>query len=266
MSGKPRVRFAPSPTGYLHIGGARTALFNWLYARRYGGTFVLRIEDTDRPGAPRPRSRPSSRGCAGWASTGTRARGGGDHGPYLQTQRLGTPRSRPTPPRGQGLPLLLHQGGARRPARGRPAAGEQFRYPGTCRDRNDDPDLPYVVRMEMPQRASPPSSTGSAATSPPPTRPSRTRSSSAWTGSPSTTLGGRGRRHDGHRPGGPGRRPHQQRRPANPDVPGAGLHRSPSSPTCPDDPGQRQGAALQAPRGGGRSPGTGTRATSPGPW
>jgi glutamyl-tRNA synthetase len=42
-----RVRFAPSPTGYLHVGGARTALFNWLYARRHGGTFVLRIEDTD---------------------------------------------------------------------------------------------------------------------------------------------------------------------------------------------------------------------------
>src|SRR5436190_1214623 len=44
---KPRVRFAPSPTGFLHIGSARTALFNWLYARHTGGTFVLRIEDTD---------------------------------------------------------------------------------------------------------------------------------------------------------------------------------------------------------------------------
>ena len=44
---KPRVRFAPSPTGYLHVGGARTALFNWLYARREGGTFILRVEDTD---------------------------------------------------------------------------------------------------------------------------------------------------------------------------------------------------------------------------
>src|SRR4051812_43140621 len=43
----PRLRFAPSPTGYLHVGGARTALFNYLYARRHGGTFVLRIEDTD---------------------------------------------------------------------------------------------------------------------------------------------------------------------------------------------------------------------------
>ena len=45
---KPRVRFAPSPTGYLHVGGARTALFNWLFARREGGTFLLRIEDTDK--------------------------------------------------------------------------------------------------------------------------------------------------------------------------------------------------------------------------
>jgi len=49
MSDRPiRVRFAPSPTGYLHVGGARTALFNWLFARHHGGTFILRIEDTDR--------------------------------------------------------------------------------------------------------------------------------------------------------------------------------------------------------------------------
>lgn len=45
---KIRTRFAPSPTGYLHIGGVRTALFSWLYARKHGGDFVLRIEDTDR--------------------------------------------------------------------------------------------------------------------------------------------------------------------------------------------------------------------------
>ncbi|MFN7594328.1 MAG: glutamate--tRNA ligase family protein, partial [bacterium] len=43
-----RTRFAPSPTGYLHIGGARTALFNWLFARHHGGEYLLRIEDTDR--------------------------------------------------------------------------------------------------------------------------------------------------------------------------------------------------------------------------
>lgn len=48
MVATPRVRFAPSPTGFLHVGGARTALFNWLYARHHGGVFVLRIEDTDR--------------------------------------------------------------------------------------------------------------------------------------------------------------------------------------------------------------------------
>jgi glutamyl-tRNA synthetase len=48
MPTRPRLRFAPSPTGYLHVGGARTALFNWLYAKHYGGEFLLRIEDTDK--------------------------------------------------------------------------------------------------------------------------------------------------------------------------------------------------------------------------
>src|SRR6267142_1580497 len=48
MSDGVRVRFAPSPTGHLHVGGARTALFNWLFARHHGGRFILRIEDTDR--------------------------------------------------------------------------------------------------------------------------------------------------------------------------------------------------------------------------
>ncbi len=47
-SEKMRTRFAPSPTGFLHIGGARTALFNWLYTRKHEGTFILRIEDTDQ--------------------------------------------------------------------------------------------------------------------------------------------------------------------------------------------------------------------------
>ena len=53
MTSGPRVRFAPAPTGYLHVGGARSALFNWLFARHQGGTLVLRIEDTDEE-----RSRP----------------------------------------------------------------------------------------------------------------------------------------------------------------------------------------------------------------
>src|SRR3989338_4419942 len=48
-SNKPRVRYAPSPTGFLHVGGLRTALYNFLFARKHGGTFLLRIEDTDQP-------------------------------------------------------------------------------------------------------------------------------------------------------------------------------------------------------------------------
>ena len=85
----PRVRFAPSPTGYLHVGGARTALFNWLFARRHGGTFVLRIEDTDT-------ERSSWEMVAGIVE-GLRWLGldwdegpdvGGPHAPYFQSQRL----------------------------------------------------------------------------------------------------------------------------------------------------------------------------------
>ena len=62
-----RTRFAPSPTGYLHIGGARTALFSWAFARKHGGTFILRIEDTDW-NAPRPKSvQAILDGMDGWA-------------------------------------------------------------------------------------------------------------------------------------------------------------------------------------------------------
>jgi glutamyl-tRNA synthetase len=86
---RPRVRFAPSPTGYLHVGGARTALFNWLFARRQGGTFILRIEDTDA-------QRSSWEMVAGIVD-GLRWLGldwdegpdvGGPHEPYFQSQRL----------------------------------------------------------------------------------------------------------------------------------------------------------------------------------
>ena len=85
----PRVRFAPSPTGYLHVGGARTALFNWLYARRTGGVFVLRIEDTD--------AERSSDAMVEGILDGLRWLGldwdegpkiGGERGPYFQSQRF----------------------------------------------------------------------------------------------------------------------------------------------------------------------------------
>src|SRR5512142_1623642 len=92
---KPRVRFAPSPTGYLHIGGARTALFNWLWARKTGGTFILRIEDTDQE-----RSTDASRAAIfeslkwlglDWDEGPSGDVGGaekGSHGPYTQMRRL----------------------------------------------------------------------------------------------------------------------------------------------------------------------------------
>ncbi|HXX46485.1 MAG TPA: glutamate--tRNA ligase [Candidatus Acidoferrales bacterium] len=78
---KPRVRFAPSPTGYLHVGGARTALFNWLFARREGGTLLLRIEDTDVE-----RNRPE---LVDGILEGLKWLGiEWDEGPFFQSQRL----------------------------------------------------------------------------------------------------------------------------------------------------------------------------------
>src|SRR5512135_2816226 len=90
-----RVRFAPSPTGYLHIGGARTALFNWLFARHHGGTFILRIEDTDEVRS----TEDSVRGILDslvWLgldwdegpTTEPAASLKGAYGPYFQMQRL----------------------------------------------------------------------------------------------------------------------------------------------------------------------------------
>ena len=73
----PRVRFAPSPTGYLHVGGARTALFNWLYAKHTGGVFVLRIEDTDRERSTDAHTRVILDGL-GWLGITW------DEGPYFQ--------------------------------------------------------------------------------------------------------------------------------------------------------------------------------------
>src|SRR6476646_1229388 len=83
-----RVRFAPSPTGYLHVGGARTALFNWLLARKHGGTFILRIEDTDEARNTPPAMAAITQGLS-WLGLdwdeGPEA--GGDHAPYFQSQR-----------------------------------------------------------------------------------------------------------------------------------------------------------------------------------
>src|SRR5438105_3049605 len=88
MSSPVRVRFAPSPTGYLHIGGARTALFNWLFARHQGGTFVLRVEDTDRSRNTEEAAAAIYEGLR-WlelqSDEGPHV--GGEFGPYFQSQR-----------------------------------------------------------------------------------------------------------------------------------------------------------------------------------
>jgi glutamyl-tRNA synthetase len=84
-----RVRFAPSPTGYLHIGGARTALFNWLYARRHGGTFVLRIEDTDAERSSWEMVSGIVEGLRWIALDWDEGPDiGGPHAPYFQSQRV----------------------------------------------------------------------------------------------------------------------------------------------------------------------------------
>jgi glutamyl-tRNA synthetase len=88
MSSEVRVRFAPSPTGYLHIGGARTALFNWLFAQHHGGTFVLRVEDTDRARNTEEAAAAIYEGLRWFGLNWDEGPHiGGNFGPYFQSQR-----------------------------------------------------------------------------------------------------------------------------------------------------------------------------------
>lgn len=152
---KPRLRFAPSPSGYLHIGGVRTALFNWLWARKTGGKFILRVEDTDqdRSSLDSVRAILDSLKWLGidW-DEGPEV--GGPFGSYFQSERKPLYRS--------VIDRLISEGKAYRcyctkeeldaqrealKARNPKAA---FVYPGTCRHRTDQPDLPYVIRFKSP--------------------------------------------------------------------------------------------------------------------
>jgi len=124
----PRVRFAPSPTGYLHVGGARTALFNWLFARHTGGTLVLRIEDTDRERSTEAHTRVILDGLS-WLGMGW------DEGPCFQGEYAARHQA--------DAEQLLAEGKAYRcfctreeldAERARAEAGGQgFRYSGRCR-------------------------------------------------------------------------------------------------------------------------------------
>lgn len=141
-----RTRFAPSPTGYLHIGGARTALFSWLYARKHGGTFVLRIEDTD---LERSTAESVNAILEGMTWLGLEY----DEGPFFQTQRF--PRYR------EVIQQLLEEGKAYRcyctkeeldaMREAQMARKEKPRYDGRCRHLKNPPtDKPFVVRFKNP--------------------------------------------------------------------------------------------------------------------
>jgi len=150
-----RVRFAPSPTGYLHIGGVRTALFYWLWARKTGGVFVLRIEDTDQERSTEESVRvifDSLRWLGLTWDEGPEV--GGPNGPYTQMERLAIYQST--------AERLIQERKAYRcfctkeeleAQRGALKARDPkatFKYPGTCRDRRDEPDRPFVVRFVAP--------------------------------------------------------------------------------------------------------------------
>ncbi len=149
-----RLRFAPSPTGYLHVGGARTALFNWLWARHTGGAFVLRIEDTDRERSTQQAVDAIFDALRWLGLDWDEGPGkGGPHGPYFQTQRLDIYKTHAERLIGEGkayactctkeeLDVLRKQAEAEK---------RQFRYPGTCRDENRDRSKPHVVRFRVPE-------------------------------------------------------------------------------------------------------------------
>ncbi len=131
-----RVRFAPSPTGWLHVGGARTAYFNWLFARQHGGAFVLRIEDTDVE-----RSSAESEGGVlddlrwlglEWDEGPDR---GGPHGPYRQSERLALYRERAERLVAQGAayPCFCTDAELEERRKASLAAGRPPHYDGRCR-------------------------------------------------------------------------------------------------------------------------------------
>ena len=120
----PRVRFAPSPTGFLHVGGARTALFNWLFARGSGGTFVLRIEDTDRERSSDEMSQAILQGMT-WLGLDW------DEGPYHQADGFDRHRVDADTLLAQGMAYRCFCTPEELQAK-RDAAGQDYRYDRTC--------------------------------------------------------------------------------------------------------------------------------------
>ncbi len=149
MNDKVRVRFAPSPTGYLHIGGVRTALFNWLYARNLGGTFVLRIEDTD---ASRSTDESIQEILAAMQWLGLDH----DEGPYRQTERqdLYNQKIQALLDNGQAYRCYCSAERVEELRKQLQAEGKNPMYDGHCRHREDQPDEPHVIRLKSPLEGS----------------------------------------------------------------------------------------------------------------
>src|SRR5215208_239512 len=151
---KPRVRFAPSPTGYLHIGGARTALFNWLWARRHGGTFILRIEDTDQGRSTKEAEAAIFEGLRWLGLDWDEGPDiGGPHAPYFQMQRLDLYEAHAEKLVAEGKAFACYCTREELDAGRKRAEAEkrQFRYPGTCRDKPYDKSKPHVIRFRVPE-------------------------------------------------------------------------------------------------------------------
>ncbi len=155
MSTAPRVRFAPSPTGFLHIGGARTALFNWLWARGQKGTFILRIEDTDRVRSTEASVQAIFDGMK-WLGLDWDEGPGveGPHAPYFQTQRLQTYEKHAEALIAKGAAYRCNCTKEELDVQRKKAEAEKrgFKYPGTCRNKNLPKGTPgAVVRFRMPE-------------------------------------------------------------------------------------------------------------------
>ena len=148
---KIKTRFAPSPTGYLHVGGARTALYSWLFARNHGGEFVLRIEDTDLERST-PEAIEAIMDGMNWLSLEW------DEGPYYQTKRFDRYNAVIDQMLEEGTAYKCYCSKERLEAlrEEQMAKGEKPRYDGRCRHSHEHhaDDEPCVVRFANPQEGS----------------------------------------------------------------------------------------------------------------
>jgi glutamyl-tRNA synthetase len=146
MAGTVRVRFAPSPTGYLHVGGARTALFNWLYARHEGGQFILRIEDTDQLRSTEASTR-AILDALTWLGLNW------DEGPVFQAQRVDMHRAmvKKLVDAGKAFHCACTQEELEDKRKQALAEGRKPKYDGTCREKQRTKAANTVVRFRCPQ-------------------------------------------------------------------------------------------------------------------